>query len=376
MKKFFVLLAAVAMIANVACTKVNPEEKKSEKISFSVANYAPQTKLTALQDETFTSFKTTAKLFAAGLAPQDYMTNVAVNFTAGTPNVWAPARDYYWPKEGYINFYSFVSSKTELEPTLTFDGAKTTATAAYTADAIGANDNILLADAALNQTQNLQKYIETSKVASGVPTLFRHLLAKVSFDVKLATTADKKTTSTKFKVTILNSGDNLSTLTVVKNGALTLTNVYAADAEAKAWTVADDATVWTAPETASIETIDMLTPSLTLAPADDNSLETAAADLLALRTVLPQTLGDDVVFTIAYKIETYYGNEQDPYMTEIITASKKLTEFTSAITAWNINTKNTYHIIIDPVGNTIKFDPAVEEWTVVDGGTLSLPESN
>ena len=32
MKKFFVILAAVAMIANVACTKVNPEEKKAEKI--------------------------------------------------------------------------------------------------------------------------------------------------------------------------------------------------------------------------------------------------------------------------------------------------------------------------------------------------------
>ncbi len=372
MKKIYIL-AAVALVASAACTKIETVDtpEASPKIAFEVANYmstkAAGDPATSLNAEGYNSFNTYANFFPETGNVQAYMSNVAVNFTAGSPNVWAPARDYYWPKTGWINFYSYAGSQA---PAITFDGNKTVATAAYTDKTIAADDNFLLADAALIQNQNRKDYTSISGVTSGVPTLFRHQLAKLNFDIKLATTDEKKSSTTSFKVTVLNAGTTLSNLKADRKGSLTLTNTVdnTASAHTRTWS---DVKVWTPSATPDVETMNFLTPELTL---DVNTTESSKKDLLKERTIMPQTLDADNVFTLTYKVETFYDAESTttPYMTEIITVTGELATLVNTIPAWNKNTKITYHIVIDPVGNKVTFDPAVEDWDTTVG-TYNYP---
>lgn len=384
MKKYFVFLG-IAALTLAACTKTEIDETAipDQKIDFAVANYATPTRaagdpLTSLNDEGFTSFKTTAKFFPEIGNVQDYMTGVVVNYNAN-PKEWAPERDYYWPKTGYINFYSYVST-TGLEPTINFNDAKTEATAAYSGTILS-NSNILLADAALNQTKASKKDTYTSiSGVQGVPTLFRHLLAKINFKVQVKTT--KAHANTKFVVKIVNldaTGTTpaaLSNLVAPNTGTYSLTNTYATGVATNKWVPAGNAKVWT-PTTAT-ETINTLTPEMTLAASATANDSGTPIDLIAERTILPQTLTNAVVFSIAYQVEAYFGEETKPYLTEVLHYSQPLTAYTpeSSVTAWEVNTKYTYTITIDPVGDKITFDPAVEEWATVDSGTYQLPINN
>lgn len=363
MKKLYTILAVAALVGAASCTKVETDEiyTDSDRISFEVADYMVQTKAnTSLNAEGITTFKTHAYFFPAVGDAQYYMNDVSVNFTDGSPKVWAPARDYYWPKTGYINFYSYAGTK---DATITFDDAThKTATASYTNQEIAADDNILLADPALKQTKNLTEYTSVSGVTSGVPTLFRHLLAKINFTIKLATTDDKKSATTKFVVTVLNADTNLSNLVVEKKGSYTA-SLAAGDASGvTAWSTFPN--VWTLSSPSVQETVDMLTPELTL-PV--NTKEIAAVSLLDERTVMPQTLTNVENFKLSYKVETYYGSEASPYMTEIFKIDAPIKDLVAGIAAWNKNTKITYNIIIDPVSEKITFDPAVEEWATENG---------
>lgn len=373
MKKIYIL-ATVALVASAACTKIETAEtpETGSKIAFEVANYmstkAAGDPATSLQAEGFTSFNTYANFFPKTGDPQAYMDNVVVSAdNPTTPTVWAPARDYYWPKTGWINFYSYASTH-DKAPAISFDIDKTTATAKYTDMTIAADDNFLLADAALIQNGNLNTYNAISGV-TGVPTLFRHQLARVNFDIKLATTDEKMSATTKFVVTVLNTGTTLSNLKADSKGSLTLTNTVD-DATTGAHTLAwSDVKVWTPSATPVVETMDFNTVTMTL-PKDTKDI--AAVSLLDERTVMPQTLGDNNVFTLTYRVETFYEDEATPYMTEIITVTGKLANLVNSISAWNKNTKITYHIVIDPVGNKVTFDPAVEEWGTAEG-TYNYP---
>lgn len=375
MKKLYTILA-IAAVAAVGCAKtevVNDNILTGEKIKFEVASFMDQTKAagdaaTTLNAEGFTTFYTYANFFQ-GTTKSVYMNNVAINYSE-SPKQWAPARDYYWPKaaDSYINFYSYVNT-TGQDPTITFNEAKTVATATYTDKTIAATDNILLADAALKQNGNLTEYTSISGVTSGVPTLFRHLLAKVAFKVQVVTTDAKKAANTKFVVTILNTGSTLSNVKADKKGSYTATNTFVDTKRTLAWTAP---LIWTPSASPVVETMDFLTPVLTLAKNTTSSGN--PVDLLALRTVMPQTLDNDNDFTLSYKVDTYYGEEATPYMTENFTVTGKLATLVDSITAWNKNTKITYTIKIDPVGEKVTFDPAVEEWGTGEG-ELEIPLS-
>ena len=399
MKKYFVFLG-IAALTLAACTKSEIDETAvpDQKIGFNVASFTTQTRAgeteTALQKEEglYTSesaayFKTIAKFFPAIGDPQIYMNKVDVLWKSDI-HEWSPARDYYWPKTGYINFYSYVSSRTEVEPEITIDGNNATAT--YTNNTIEGTDNILLADAALNQTSNTQgTYQAVSTVPEGVPTLFHHLLAKVKFTVKLVTADTKKAANTKFVVTILNDTDaNKKTNLVAPNtGSYSVTNTYDADSKTKAWS---ELKVWTPKTDATPEPVSPASEvKLTLQKNSTSSGD--PVDLIAERTVLPHTLATSTsdtpaatdLFTISYKIEVFYDgtdasevDKNTPYLTEILHFSKPLTEFAPTISAWEINSKYTYNITIDPVGNKIKFDPAVEKWADEKTASYAFPESN
>ena len=425
MKKLFII-ALAAVVAMTACTKVNPEEKKSDKISFTVANYMPQTKANSRLDEELLTpeFKCYAWQFTAADAVANttpFMDSEVVKKKAkatGNGFEWAPDADYFWPKAGYINFYSYAgesvtttnagTSATAIAPTITTSDDKKTITFAYTDKVINATDNILVADPALHfgiygendydmVTINDKMgdfdyaaanyaYTQISESYTGVPALFRHRLAKVAFIVKLKTADANVSSSTTWEVNILNDTENnsgnVSTLKPVNKGSLTLKNTTDATiAKIGVWDVyngntkLDDSTEEGGVPAASIgwvastaaddkEPIDFATKTLTIEPNATKSAQTDTI-LLPVRTVMPQvTSGVD--FDFAYQVNAKHGDATNGYttfMTEIIKVSgKKLSEVCPQVKEWKMNQVTVYTITIDPVSKRITFDPAVVEW--------------
>lgn len=392
MKKYFIF-AATALVALTACSKIEVAEtpETAKKISFEVANYVAQTKAeTSLVTEGYNSFNTNAWYHSPTDGVQYFMQNVAILWnTAPNTNQWAPAVDYYWPKTGYVNFYSYAGTQ---NPTT----VSTEGNLVYTDKVIAYNDNILVADAAYGHTANLSNYHKDNASVTGVPTLFRHYLAKLKFNVKLATTEAKKSANNRFKVEILDAY-----VKVANKGTLTLENTDPTTSRSAAtpgtpgsntWTNANATypyvawvpAAWSETEgSETFEKIKVVTDSpvagrdmvqRTLNLGLNKTAQTESGDalvLLAERTVMPQHLVTaQQVFYIKYKVYAYHDtddtdNGEAAYSVETLEFTGDLSSFIasdSRITEWNKNTKYTYNVIIDPIASKITFDPAVEEW--------------
>ena len=398
MKKFFFIAAAV--VAMAACTKTEVqfnETADSNKIGFEVANYAAQTKANVAltnADDALYQFHTYAYQFPKLGDAVEFMNtdifawseNMAAKVTTGTSiYVWAPENDYYWPKTGYINFYSYAGTQ---YPTESVSTDKKTVTLAYENKTIASTDNIMVADAALRFNANQETYKVdgtegSAHVTKGVPTLFRHMLAKLKMDVKIQIPADKVSANTIWKVEILDGYDIDGNSTIadaeksqiypVNKGTLTLTNADALAADAalntttQQWnrtqTGADVVSGWKPGDTN--ELIQLHQESVLTLPV--NTLTTDPVQLLAWRTVMPQ-LTENVAFKLIYKVQALHGT--DVFMEEIrtvgIDAAADLHDLIGSIAQWESNKKITYHIIIDPVSEKVTFDPAVEAYDEVE----------
>ena len=393
MKKYFIL-AAAALVALTACSKIDVPgtAENSKKISFEVANYTAQTKAGSLAAEGFYNFHTYATQFPEIGTASLFMSNVEVDAwdNEATPAVvlsgngiytWAPQNDYYWPKTGYINFYSYAGTK---NPTATISDDKKTVTFDYGTVTVAPNDNILVADAALrfNANTNPAKYKPDATVTKGVPTMFRRQLAHVIFKVHLKTTQPASSNTTWKVRTIasetINEVEYKSQLTFFKNGSLKLQNVDALADNAtmntteQVWTavVGENANVdgWIA-ETANEdkEVITLTSNTLTIAVNKQESEEEAPAYFVAERSVMPQATSN-TKFVLYYEVTASHDNfATDPFLKEIrsvgVDVEKSLADLASSITAWNKNKVITYNIIIDPVSEKVLFDPAVEDWS-------------
>ena len=369
MKKYIVI-ALAALVAFAACTKVNPEEKKTDKISFQVAAY-----MTKAQGNNFLAecpnFFTNAWYNPVSGAAQYYMQNVEIlPDDATNPTQWAPAEAYYWPKSGKINFFSYASANALAASELNFGANATPAGSQFTITGhkVAADDNIMIADAVYNASKdshNADGEDVTDDLTSGndsgfngVPTMFRHLLAQVRFNIGLAT-ANATTGTTNFiaKVTAARVEK------VVSKGSLALTAGAATGTalETQPWTPASDGNTvgWTA-STVATDVVTLVlqnSKALTLAAG---ATEGNSEKFLDFTSVLPQALTDDIVLTIKYDLQTLHGNTV--YIDEKdLEVSAKLNSTT--IKNWCMNKRYTYNITIDPVTDIITFDPAVAEWT-------------
>ena len=407
MKKFF-FFAAAAVVAIASCTNVDLIETPANRINFQVANYSAQTRAAedptiALQDET-TFFYSKAWLHANGaLTGTDFFGTSAsvggnawtetVNYTAGTPVVWEPTLEYFWPKssDSYINFVSWFANNSKF-PTVTettIDWG--TSSAPIT---VAATDTLLFADEAWRFKDNVNPatYNTPSGVAEGVPTLFHHALARLAFKLRLATPTSKATSKTIWDVTV-----KTVTLQIMDKGYIALTNTDpGTTATTAAWKVsstpATSAIVGWTGDTANLLTISQASDATPTATAfgklafenfkpttgttvvDSKYVSGDFQDFLLERTVLPQTLGSTVQFGMTFEIKLFHADasgdkDGNAYSTEDVTVTTtNLTSLVSAITAWNMNTKVTYNITIDPVAKSVKFDPAVCEWATVNNG--------
>ena len=363
MKKFFIAIAALALVASAACTKTNPEETKSEKISFTVANYTPATKANvSLVGET-TTFKSKAFLHAVGMGTtvQDFFGAAGETITANdatNPSEWLPSHDYYWPKssESYINFVSWydknsgptTSTETKLE---------------WAGRTIATDDNIMWADEAwrFNKNNNPGTY-KMDAVTEGVPTLFHHALAKVSIKAKAEKVqgGTHDTNKTTWDVTL----EDIKVTNTFNTGTLTLNNADPSTAStpvAYTGTGTDNAIAWTTSGTASDIEMD-----------DTSVLTTDLAVVLAEQSVLPQSLANAELTFDLHIITKYNGTKYSEEKIPVTVALNTLG--TTPITAWEMNTKYTYNIIVNPETTVVKFDPAVVDWVVdTNAPTYTVP---
>ena len=412
MKKYFII-AAAAVVAMAACSKNEVEfnaTSDTNKIGFEVANYSAQTKanvaLTNAEDGLY-QFHTYAYQFPKlGDAVEFMNDNVYAWDNAATPAKvttgtgiykWATENDYFWPKTGYINFYSYAGTQAPAE---TVSTDKKTVTLSYTEKTIAYNDNILVADAALRFNANQETYKvdgteSSAHVTKGVPTLFRHMLAKLYMDVKIQIPEEKKSANTIWKVEVLDNYDidgnsaiadnEKSQIYPVNMGTLTLENVDALAADAALNTTEQQ---WTRTQTGNDvvsgwkpgntnELIQLHQESVLTLPV--NTLTTDPVQLLAWRTVMPQ-LTENVAFKLIYKVQAFHGETK--FMEEIrtvgIDAAADLHDLMKgastnySIDKWESNKKITYHIIIDPVTEKVTFDPAVEDYDAVEANANNV----
>lgn len=355
MKKYFVIaIAALATFA--ACTKNNTNiETPKQEVSFKVAKYLNTTKASGAVYPTTETFGT----YSWFNGTDAFMEGEEVGYSS---NVWKTLdRTYYWPKTGSITFVSWspfsVTPQSVAVNEIKFK------------DYVAGSTDLMLADRA-TCSSNINDVTNDAIPESGftgVPTFFRHLLAKVSFKIKAnfveyGTAPDK--TSWEIKVTSLKIGG------IYTKGDVDLT-------WGTKWTAASG-DVWANPSTPT-SAQELVSSPITLT--------TSAEDLSALTStyVLPQTLADDTQkIVISYTIKTTLPNGNE--IEETITDKEIDIKAISSLTAWKMNQNIVYTITVKPTATSaidphyddpedvvITFDPAIADWeTVNTGATIHI----
>ena len=375
MKKYLILCAS-ALLALAACSKVAPVAESQHEIGFQVASYATKANV-AIPDNTV--FGTYSWYTNEAGTTVEQMTNEKVGKN-GTE--WKTIENtFYWPKTGSIDFISYSpwvqGGPTEINATsLKFTGYSVgkVENGVFTSN----GTDLMYADKALNQTENITPgtYYDVSR-ANGVPTLFHHALANVAFKIQAnfleyldPADASKKTTWTVTLKSAKLGG-------VYTKGDLALTSTAAASA----WTKPTD-DVWT--NLADAIEPELVAEAFDLTSKAKNEEPTNLADF---GYMIPQKLGATQTLTIVMDIKTVQPNGVEftqPDVTRVIELNKGVKGDGSAITAWKMNQKIVYTILIkpthgtnpdnpdDPTDDIITFDPAVASWDIVEGATIQL----
>lgn len=370
MKKYFIL-AVAAVAAMAACTKSEVTETPNVPVSFEVASYRSQTKAadpTAAEgsflrvDDNFTS---QAFLHAQGV---DLDANGAVNGTSyqdffgsaspwtetiswnSTDKKWAPAHTYYWPKgaQSFVNFISWYGGT----PTVAYayTSSKWTATMTWNLASLDSAADILYADMAWRYQANESTYHKDDAGVVGVPTLFRHGLSRIAVKAYVQNAAGNiaagpSDSNVSWTITI----KDFTLGSVTTGGNLVLTNADPGSKGTQEWTAAVSN-----PSNGNITASNTVISSVAKA---------SATDVVALRSVLPQTIANTVKMSFNLDIvTTTNGNTHH----EILPIELTLDAF--GTTEWAKNTQYTYYIKIDPTQNEVLYDPAVaSDW--VEGST-------
>lgn len=265
-----------------------------------------------------------------------------------TSRYWAAADTYYWPKQGSLTFFAWTDDTAD--PKVVGTGAKVDC-APNTGIKIenysvmdNPNKDILVAEIAKDKTQN--ESVTGRDWDNGVPTVFRHALAKVEFKVN----KKKNYSNVEFRVKKI-------TLTKVSTRG---TFTQGSPTENWGWNG------WGLQEALSVFTGDEeVTKTADSTPVEFNILQPnttpGATDYFI---VLPQVLKDktDPTITIEYEIITSYVAGKP--VTETVTDTKDLKDIYKK--DWECNKKYVLGITLGL--NEIYWDPSVEAW---ENGTVT-----
>lgn len=271
---------------------------------------------------------------------QAYIYNAEISHItppSGT-SYWAAAKPYYWPKQGSLTFFAWTDNTPA--PNV---GTDATVSCAHDSgikiENYSVKDNlnkdILIAAIAKDKKSNASA---TGAWEKGVPTVFRHALAKVEFKVNKKKAYENVTF--KVKSITLNGVSTKGTFTQYQS------NPNPENWGWNGWGVQKDLTVFSRTTGEEVEVTET---------ADDgkfNNLTPSATDYFI---VLPQTFDATPTLTIVYEIITSYTGTD---VTETVTETKALnTIYTS-----NWDCKKNYILRITLGLNEIYWDPSVVAW--------------
>lgn len=354
MKKY-ILIASAALLALAACTKQVPAGQEYE-IGFQVANYAATKANVAFTNTDF-------GVFDWHHAEDGTVTPIMVNERVGQKGTEWKTLDntYYWPKSGSLNFIAYSPYSADKAP------AVTETSIAFKAYEVG-TDDLMYADRANEKTKNESTYTNISG-ANGVPTLFHHALAKLSFKVKVNFTEWTDPENEKDKTTWDVTLQNASLKGLYNTGDLQL----ALNADNATWKTEG----WTPDTQKTAKELELVNAGNGMA------LSTTPQDLYTDKDgkaqpffVLPQTLAKGAQqLTVKFHIKTALSNGK--VLEEDYAATLDLSAI-SSLTAWGMNQNIIYTICIkptasvdpnnpdDPTDVIITFDPAQMDWETVD----------
>lgn len=357
MKNRFNIVILALVLLTLGCTKTEVADTKEKAVAFQVGSYAPQTKApegtASIKDvDGINSFRSYGYLHAVGVPGEQAFFGTAgetITYHAGSPATWTPSHDYFWPKStgSYVNFISWVGGTPEVN--YAKSGETWNATFAWNNVTVAPTDNLLWADMAWRYNANEQTY-QFNSVEEGVPTLFHHALAQVRFMGRQGKASDGNVSWT---VTVT----GLSLAAVKNQGSLSMTNTDPGSKQTNPWTV----TNWAAADaTAPI-----------VATGLDKALTATDQELIGYKSVLPQDVTANMELTVNYTVTTTYpDNTNVKTVVENASAKAKLSEFSGAITAWEMNKRYTYTVVINPDAGIIRIIPVETDW--IDKGEYNL----
>lgn len=272
-----------------------------------------------------------------------YIDNALITYDAPAPGKghWAAKDNYYWPKQGSLTFFAWTDNTIHnpaSNPAPSVGTGATVTCAPKTGIKIenysvmdNLNKDILVAEIAKDKKNN--EKVTGRDWSEGVPTVFRHALAKVEFKV------NKKINyqNVEFKVKSITL-NNVSTKGTFTQGSPDETTGW----KWSDWAETDNLSVFTGDEEVTT-TATKLDPNTTPGKTD-------------YFIVLPQTFNDTPTLTIVYDIITSYITGQ--HVTETVEETKAL----NAIYPKNWESKKKYVLGITLGLNEIYWDPSVEGW--------------
>lgn len=391
MKKFFIF-AAMAGAALVGCTKNEPAaDTDQQMITFAAPVVSPNTKAATevwnnYPTATAYNFAVWAKYYVDGSYENNnyekgtyttwargktYMEEVVVSHNA---NTWAPAQNYYWPKNGSLTFiaYAPASKANYAEATatgITFTDYPVSTTPADQVDLLFSERTYNQQKSSMDETAGSNTTGSTPGVTEdvykGVHISFKHALSSILFNIK--TKEDYKGTTITLK--------QIQVYNAVSQGSF---NQNLADENGATTTVPDDKdatnpAAWTfavTPEKSNYNVDINNTAGVVLSTAayypstNSNTAPVAAAGLRASDLILlPQDL-EGVTLRIEYTIKNSgAGSEELSQIAELPLDGKTVSE-------WVMGKRYIYNITIGL--ETIYFEPYVQDWVNVAAGDLTI----
>ena len=271
-----------------------------------------------------------------------YIDNALISYDNQKGNYWAAATPYYWPKQGSLTFFAWT---VDTDAPSVGTGATVTC-APNTGIKIenysvkdNPNKDILVADIAKDKKNN--ESVTGRDWSEGVPTVFRHALANVEFNVNKR----ENYPNVEFRVREITL-NKVSTKGTFTQGS---------PAESWGWsaqTEPDKLSVFTGDEEVTT-TATKLNPNTTPGATD-------------YFIVLPQNFDATPTLTIKYEIITSYITGHP--VTETVEETKALnTIYTSG---WECKKK--YILGITLGLNEIYWDPSVEGWEDINAPGIQI----
>lgn len=341
----------------LSCTKVEQAESAQAQISYNVVQYT-QTKAAGLYPTTvpFVSsafYLENGKTWAANRSEaKPYIENAIISYDVTRTN-WRDAdHSYYWPRAGKLTFFSY-------SPQAIKDYTQIDRNSGITITDWDVNSHkdvdIMIADVQTDQTAN-----QNVGTCTGVPTIFRHALSKISgFTFNLHKDYANGHSSGSYA-----NGDVVFILKsiVIKNMPQkgTYSNTMPSESNIGAWNKAADGVysyTWYSSEPGSDGTTIPYSESTPLAiPANGLS---PYSELYLLPQLYLADGGPSLEIT--YTKRTYSG--PDTYVETQITASVSFYDLFAS--TWNrlvINRNLTFNIVFNIDSNLITWAPDQQPW--------------